>query len=433
MLMPKCSLLIERPARAAASSMTMRPAAASWGVHSEGSHPSDSRPQRSRAAGMVPPSHTSSGCCTGSGESLTSRKLPTPPSWLTVSPAHSRRSSGSASSMAAPRRLGSTPMTSRSGGYVSPGTSVTSSRPRHSTSRLASCLARRGTLRPGNSIVVPSFTRGLLAAAQARPTAGSSTGPVSTSESQRESNPSSSSPVTSSASASGVDAPPAVPTPIRIFMSDDLEPLEPHRVIGLVPVEHPPDRRLLLARHHHLVDPLEVDADALALVLERLREHRLELVADPPRVGDLDGSRGVIDAREKPHQQRTEHLSRRLERLHEPQREGDPARGLARRESRGDAIDVVGHLRDTGGARVRVVAHVSDAREHAPVLLRQEVVGLQHLLAQRHVGGRRLTDRLRVHPDPARLDLPATDQRAQPLGEVGRRPVELHQPGLDVA
>src|SRR2546422_7846211 len=79
MLMPKCSRLIERRARAAASSITMRPAAASSGVHSEGSHPSDKRPQRSRAAGAVPPSHTSRGCCTGSGASLTSRKLPPAP------------------------------------------------------------------------------------------------------------------------------------------------------------------------------------------------------------------------------------------------------------------------------------------------------------------------------------------------------------------
>src|SRR6266705_2110359 len=243
MLMTKCSLLIERPARAAASSITTRPAAASSGVHCEGSHPSDNRPQRSRAAGAVPPNHTSSGCCTGRGESLTSRKLPAVPSWLTVSPAHKRRKSGSASSMNAPRRLGSTPMASRSGAYVSPGTSVTSSRPSHSTSRLASCLASRSTLRPGNSMVVPSFTLGLLAAAQARPTTGSSTG---------------------AASASGVAEAPAAPTPMRIFMSDDLEPLEPHRVIGLVPLEHLPDRRLLLARHHHLVDPLEVNADALA-------------------------------------------------------------------------------------------------------------------------------------------------------------------------
>src|SRR5207245_11384683 len=128
---------------------TTRPWAASSGVHSDGSQPSESRPQRSSAAGTVPPSHTSSGCCTGTGESLTSRKLPTAPSWLTVSPAHRRRSSGSASSMNAPRCLGGTPIASRSGSYVSPGTSVTSSRPRQSTSRLASCFASRTTLRPG--------------------------------------------------------------------------------------------------------------------------------------------------------------------------------------------------------------------------------------------------------------------------------------------
>src|SRR5437762_12269483 len=413
MLMPKCSPLIERPDLAAAVSITTRPAAASSGVHREGSHPSDRRPQRSSAAGAVPPSHTSSGCCTGWGESFTSWKLPAAPSWLTVSPAQRRRNSGSASSMSAPRCLGSTPMASRSGAYVRPGTSVTSSRPRHSTSRLASCLARRSTFRPGSSIVVPSFTRGLLAAAQARPTAGSSTGPVSTSESQRESNPSSSSPATSPASPAGLDAPPAVPTPIRIFlMSDDRKPLEPHRVIGLVPLEHLPDRRLLLAQHYHLVDPFEVHEDALAVVLERLREHRLELVADPPRVGDLDRSRHVIDTREKPYEQRAEHLARRLQGLHEAQGEGDPARGLARREPRGDAVDAVGHLRDPRGARVGVVAHVADARDHAPVLLRQEVVRLQRLLAERHVGGRRLADGLRVRPYPARVDLADPDPHA---------------------
>src|SRR5712691_3919756 len=99
MLMPKCSPLIERPARAAASSITTRPAAASSGVHSDGSHPSDNRPQRSSAAGTVPPSQTSSGCCTGRGESLTSLKLPAGPSWLTASPAHRRRKSGSAAAL----------------------------------------------------------------------------------------------------------------------------------------------------------------------------------------------------------------------------------------------------------------------------------------------------------------------------------------------
>ena len=51
MLMPKCSLLIERPALVAACSITIRPAAASSGVHSEGSQPSDNRPHRSSAAG----------------------------------------------------------------------------------------------------------------------------------------------------------------------------------------------------------------------------------------------------------------------------------------------------------------------------------------------------------------------------------------------
>src|SRR2546426_7180055 len=86
--------------------------------------------------------------------------------------------------------------------------------------------------------------------------------------------------------------------------SDELEPFEPHRVIDLVPLEHLPDRNLSLARQHHLVDPVEVNAYVLAVVLERLREHRLELVANPPGVGDLDRPRGVIDAREKPHQQR---------------------------------------------------------------------------------------------------------------------------------
>ena len=88
-----------------------------------------------------------------------------------------------------------------------------------STSRLASCLASLSTLRPGNSIVVPIFSRGLRAAAHERPTTGSNTWPVRTSESQSESNPMSSSPVTSSLSAPvDADAPP-IPTPIRIFMS----------------------------------------------------------------------------------------------------------------------------------------------------------------------------------------------------------------------
>src|ERR1700730_13437936 len=50
MLTPKCSPLIERPALAAASSITTRPAAASSGVHSHGSQPSDNRRHSSRGA-----------------------------------------------------------------------------------------------------------------------------------------------------------------------------------------------------------------------------------------------------------------------------------------------------------------------------------------------------------------------------------------------
>src|SRR5437867_9768304 len=65
----------------------------------------------------------------------------------------------------------------------------------------------------------------------------------------------------------------------------ELEPVEPDGVIRLVPGKHLLDRRLFLARQHHLVDPVEVHADALAVVLERLRDHRLQLVADPSRVG----------------------------------------------------------------------------------------------------------------------------------------------------
>src|SRR5262245_44965909 len=82
-------------------------------------------------------------------------------------------------------------------------------------------------------MVVPTFSLGLLAAAQARPTTGSITGPVNTSESQRESNPRSSRPVTSSVSASGLDAAPAAPTPMRIFMSRLLF-LTRARVLGQV-------------------------------------------------------------------------------------------------------------------------------------------------------------------------------------------------------
>src|SRR5215510_1876589 len=107
--------------------------------------------------------------------------------------------------------------------------------------------------------------------------------------------------------------------------SDGLEPIEPDRVVGLVPLQDGPDPRLLVTRHDHFVDPLEADPDPLAVVLERLWDHCLQLVADATGVGDLHRPGGVIDARKEAHEQRAEDLARRLQRLHESQREGDEA------------------------------------------------------------------------------------------------------------
>src|SRR5687768_12114959 len=95
--------------------------------------------------------------------------------------------------------------------------------------------------------------------------------------------------------------------------SSELEPVEPHRVVRLVPLEHAANARLLVGGEHALVDLLEPHTDAVAIVLESLRDHRLELVANAARVGDLDRPRGVIDAREEAHEQGTEDLARLLE------------------------------------------------------------------------------------------------------------------------
>src|ERR1700756_573452 len=117
-------------------------------------------------------------------------------------------------------------------------------------------------------MVVPSFTRGLLAPAQARPTIGSGTGPVKTSESHSESKPSSSSPVSSSPSASGVEDAAAAPTPMRIFIA------------------RPSDSRRLQA--DDLVEPPEADEEGgVGDQLDDLglREGRAQLA--PERVIDL--------------------------------------------------------------------------------------------------------------------------------------------------
>ena len=57
-----------------------------------------------------------------------------------------------------------------------------------------------------------------------------------------------------------------------------------------------------------LAEPTETHAYPLPDVLERLREHRLQLVADPPRVGDLDRPCGVVDARQEADEQRAEDM-----------------------------------------------------------------------------------------------------------------------------
>ena len=218
MLTPKCSALMARPAAAAASSITTLPAAASSGVHRAGNHPSDRRPHRTSAPGAMPPSHISRGCCTGTGDTVTSAKLAASPSWVTVSPAHRRRSRGMTSSMTAERRLEATPMACFSGPTVSPGTNVTSRRPPDSTSRVASSLASRTGLRPGSSMVVPSLIFWLRPAAHDSPTSGSITGAVSTSDSHSESNPSPSRSSTRRTICGSVSCEPLMPTPMRTFM-----------------------------------------------------------------------------------------------------------------------------------------------------------------------------------------------------------------------
>src|SRR3990172_5213059 len=127
------------------------------------------------------------------------------------------------------------------------------------------------------------------------------------------------------------------PTP----RSRPLEPLEPHGVVRLVPLEDLPDRRLLFARHHLLLDAVEADAHSISIVLERPREHRLQLVPYPPGVGDLHGAPGVIGAREEPHEERAEDVVRLLERLHEPEGERDERRSLVRGEPRGHPLHAV--------------------------------------------------------------------------------------------
>ncbi len=90
---------------------------------------------------------------------------------------------------------------------------------------MASSLANRTGLRPGSSIVVPSLSRGLWAAATDKPTRGSRVDAVSTSGSQMESNPRTARSSTNCLKDAAVppDATP-VPTPMRTFIVLDAGP-----------------------------------------------------------------------------------------------------------------------------------------------------------------------------------------------------------------
>ena len=207
-----------RPCSAATLSITALPSAASAGVQKAGSHPSASRPQRSSAAGTLPPSQTSKGSWAGCGETETSTKDPAGPSWLTTSPAHRRRSTGSASSICSARAALEMPMALRSPPTARPGTKVTRKCPPDSTSSVATALASQTRLRPGSNMVVPTLSPGQAPATQASPTRGSGPGRVRTSGSQSESKPVALIPCANATMASGPRSSPPALMPIRIFM-----------------------------------------------------------------------------------------------------------------------------------------------------------------------------------------------------------------------
>ena len=129
-----------------------------------GIQPSPSRPARASAAGAWPPSHTSSGACTGSGSSTRSS---------TTEPDHHPRNRGSSWSIHAVRLPVGQPWAARSSGVSMPATRLSSSRPPLNRSSWASDLANWNGLRPGPTTCVPIFSFGTRAAANARPTSGS--------------------------------------------------------------------------------------------------------------------------------------------------------------------------------------------------------------------------------------------------------------------
>ena len=157
-----------RPPSAASSMTSLAPRPPRRACTTDGSQPSANRPHRRRAAGTMPAGPELQGLLDGQrrhgdvvevgGVAVVGDRLA----------AHSRRRSGSISSISRPRSAaGRRRRRPTPGAGAMPGTKVVSSRPPDSTSRVASSLASRTGFRPGSSMVVPSLSRGLWAAAKA--------------------------------------------------------------------------------------------------------------------------------------------------------------------------------------------------------------------------------------------------------------------------
>ncbi len=163
----------------------------------------------------------------------------------------------------------------------------------------------------------------------------------------------------------------------------------------------------------------------VAAELEGFRAQRLQLVADPARIGDLDGAGLVILAGQEPVEQRVEHQPALVQRLHHAQGEGDqlvPARGG---QPDGGSVDVRLELLDTRRAGVRIRLHVAADGQHVPLLFGEEVVHVDERLVHRDAGVDPLVDEAAELLHRGGVGGPA-DDRLQPGLEVVRVGVETH-------
>ena len=126
-------------------------------------------------------------------------------------------------------------------------------------------------------------------------------------------------------------------------------------------------------------------------------------------------------------------MPRLVERLHQAEGERDTGRCLTRGQQRGHPIHALGHLLHTLDARVRVVAHVADARQNAPVLGRKKIVRVEGPAAERDVRRAGVLDCGRIALHVLVVPLIHPDDLAHGGGEVGSGRIELHQPALLVA